>query len=194
MTIPLLNRTAETAAPVLDVLADRWSPRAYAADDVIDEDQLASALEAARWAPSANNSQPWRFVVARRGTEAHERIHQALVGFNQAWAGNAAVLIVAVAETTDAEGKPIGYAAYDLGQSVAHLSVQAHHDGLYVHQMGGFDRDGVRAAFGLDARFEPLTVIALGPIGDVSDLPEALQEREAAPRVRVPLADSLIAA
>ena len=67
-------------------------------------------------------------------------------------------------------GKPLGYAAYDLGQAVAHLSVQAHHDGLHVHQMGGFDRDGVRAAFGLDARFEPLTVIALGPIGDPSRL------------------------
>ncbi|MET0780100.1 MAG: nitroreductase family protein [Microbacterium sp.] len=193
MTIPLLNRTAETDAPVLDILADRWSPRAYAADDVIDEAQLASALEAARWAPSANNTQPWRFIVARRGTEAHELIHQALVGFNQIWAGNAAVLIVAVAETTDAEGKPLGFAAYDLGQSVAHLSVQAHHDGLHVHQMGGFDRDGVRAAFGLDARFEPLTVIALGSIGDASDLPEVLQEREAAPRVRRQLADSLIA-
>lgn len=194
MTIPLLNRTAETTAPVLDVLAERWSPRAYAADDVIDEAQLASALEAARWAPSANNTQPWRYIVARRGTEAHERIHQALLGFNQTWAGNAAVLIVAVAETADAQGKPIGYAAYDLGQSVAHLSVQAHHDGLHVHQMGGFDRDAVRAAFGLDARFEPLTVIALGPIGDASALPEVLQEREAAPRVRRPLTDSLIAA
>ncbi|SFR86321.1 Nitroreductase [Microbacterium sp. cf046] len=193
MTIPLLNRTAETDAPVLDVLADRWSPRAYASDDAIDESQLASALEAARWAPSANNIQPWRFIVAHRGTEAHDRVHEALLGFNKVWAGDAAVLIVAVAETADAEGKPLPFAAYDLGQSVAHLSVQAHHDGLHVHQMGGFDRDGVRAAFGLDDRFEPLTVIALGPIGDPSALPEALQEREAAPRVRRPLADSLIA-
>ena len=194
MTIPLLTRTAETDAPVLDVLADRWSPRAFAADDAIDETRLASALEAARWAPSANNIQPWRFIVARRGTEAHDRIHQALLGFNRVWAGNAAVLIIAVAETVDAEGKPLHFAAYDLGQAVAHLSVQAHHDGLHVHQMGGFDRDAVRAAFDLDARFEPLTAIALGPIGDASDLPEALQEREAAPRVRRPLADSLIAA
>ena len=193
MTTPLLSRTAETDAPVLDVLADRWSPRAYAAGDAIDETQLASALEAARWAPSANNIQPWRFIVARRGTQAHDRVHEALLGYNKAWAGNAAVLIVAVAETTDAAGKPLGYAAYDLGQAVAHLSVQAHHDGLHVHQMGGFDREGVRAAFGLDARFEPLTVIALGPIGDPSDLPEALQERESAPRVRRPLVDSLIA-
>lgn len=194
MTTPLLSRTAETDAPVLEILADRWSPRAYAPDDAVDETRLASALEAARWAPSANNTQPWRFIVARRGTEAHERIHQALVGFNQVWAGNAAVLIAAVAETTDADGKSLPWSVYDLGQAVAHLSVQAHHDGLYVHQMGGFDRAAVRADFALEERFEPITVIALGPIGDASQLPEALQEREAAPRVRRPLAESLIAA
>lgn len=194
MTIPLLNRTAETDVPVLDVLADRWSPRAFAADETIDETRLASALEAARWAPSANNTQPWRFVVARRGTEAHAQVHDSLVGFNQAWAGDAAVLIVAVAENADAEGNPRGFAAYDLGQAVAHLSVQAHHDGLHVHQMGGFDHDAVREAFGLEDRFEPLTVIALGPIGDPSTLPEVLQERESAPRARRPLVDSLIAA
>jgi nitroreductase len=194
MTAPALTRSAATGAPVLDILAERWSPRAFAADETVDETRLASALEAARWAPSANNSQPWRFVVARRGTAAHARIHDALVGFNQAWAGDAAVLIVAVAETADADGKPRGFAAYDLGQAVAHLSVQAHHDGLHVHQMGGFDHDALRTAFALEARFEPLTVIALGPIGDPSTLPDVLQEREAAPRERRPLSDSLIAA
>jgi nitroreductase len=194
MTVPVLNRSAETDAPVLDILADRWSPRAFAADETIDEARLASALEAARWAPSANNTQPWRFIVARRGTQAHARVHDALLGFNQAWAGDAAVLIVAVAETADADGSPRGFAAYDLGQAVAHLSVQAHHDGLHVHQMGGFDHDAVRTAFDLEARFEPLTVIALGPIGDPATLPPVLQEREAAPRARRPLADSLIAA
>jgi nitroreductase len=193
MTDSLLTRTAATDAPVLDVLADRWSPRAFAADDAVDDGRLASALEAARWAPSANNTQPWRFVVAHRGSEAHERIHHALVGFNQVWAGNAAVLIVAVAETVSTEGRPLHFASYDLGQSVAHLSVQAHHDGLYVHQMGGFDRDAVRDAFGLDHRLEPMTVIALGPIGDASDLPESLQEREVAPRVRLPLSELLLA-
>lgn len=194
MTLPTVSRSAETDAPVLEVLADRWSPRAFAADETIDETLLASALEAARWAPSANNTQPWRFIVARRGTGAHGRIHDSLVGFNQAWAGDAAVLIVAVTETADADGTLRGFAAYDLGQAVAHLSVQAHHDGLHVHQMGGFDRDAVREAFDLEPRFEPVTVIALGPIGDPSSLPEVLQQRETARRERRPLADSLIAA
>ena len=194
MTIPLVNRSAVTDAPVLDILADRWSPRAFAADQSIDEERLASALEAARWAPSANNTQPWRFIVGRRGGEAHTRIHDALVGFNKVWAGDAAVLIVAVAETADADGNPRGFAMYDVGQAVAHLSVQAHHDGLHVHQMGGFDHDAVRAAFGLEERFTPLTVVALGPIGDPSALPDALREREIAPRARRPLAESLFAA
>ena len=190
----LTSRRADTTAQLINPLVERWSPRAYDPAAEVSTDALRTILEAARWAPSANNVQPWRFIVARRGTEAHDRIHQALLGFNRVWAGNAAVLIIAVAETVDAEGKPLHFAAYDLGQAVAHLSVQAHHDGLHVHQMGGFDRDAVRASFDLDARFEPLTAIALGPIGDASDLPEALQEREAAPRVRRPLADSLIAA
>ena len=85
---------------------------------------------------------------------------------------------------------PLG--AYDVGQAVAHLSVQAHHDGLHVHQMGGFDAAGLRAAFGLEARFSPVTVVALGAMGELETLPEALQEREVAPRARRPLAESLI--
>ena len=118
----------------------------------------------------------------------------ALVEFNQAWAVNAAVLIVGIAETADAEGKPASHAVYDLGQSIAHLSVQAHHDGLYVHQMSGFDHDGVRSSFDLDARLEPTVVLALGPIGDAESLPDGLRERESAPRVRRPLAESVIGA
>ncbi len=194
MGAAIFDRTAVTDHPVMEVLAGRWSPRAYDATAPLDEQKLSSALEAARWAPSANNVQPWRFIVARRGTAEHAAIVQTLVGFNQLWAGDAGALVVAIAEDEDADGNALRTSSYDLGQAVAHLSVQAHHDGLHVHQMGGFDRDAVRASFDLDARFEPLTAIALGPIGDASDLPEALQEREAAPRVRRPLADSLIAA
>jgi nitroreductase len=188
------DRLAQTSSPVLDVLAGRWSPRAYDVDAPIDERVLASALEAARWSPSANNSQPWRFIVARRGTEAHGVLVDALMGFNKEWAGNAAVLIIAVAETATADGAPIRWAAYDLGQAVAHLSVQAHHDGLYVHQMGGFDADAVRAAFDLEERFAPMTAIALGALGDPADLSEPLQQRESAPRVRRPLDEIVIAA
>ncbi|MGZ0712377.1 nitroreductase family protein (plasmid) [Coraliomargarita sp. W4R53] len=188
------DRFAQTDSPILDVLAERWSPRAFDLAADIDEAKLASALEAARWSPSASNIQPWRFIVARRGTAAHEILVESLMGYNKAWAGDAAVLIIAVAETATEDGTPLAYAAYDLGQAVAYLSVQAHHDGLHVHQMGGFDRDAVSAAFGLAERFAPMTAIALGQIGDAAALPEALQEREAAPRVRRPLSESIIGA
>ncbi|WP_309082602.1 nitroreductase family protein [Microbacterium sp.] len=193
MSTPVLDRTAQTEHPVLDVLADRWSPRAYDRHAPIDEAKLASALEAARWSPSAYNLQPWRFVVARRGSELHARVLETLIGFNQTWAGAAAALVVAVAETADADGKPIPHAVYDLGQAVAHLSVQAHHDGLVAHQMSGFAPGQLRDLLDLEERFVPTTVIALGELGDVSQLPEALQEREVAPRVRRPLAETVIA-
>jgi nitroreductase len=188
-----LDRTAATDHPVMEVLAGRWSPRAYDADAPLDEQKLASALEAARWAPSANNVQPWRFIVARRGTAEHAAIVETLMGFNQLWAGDAAALVVAIAEDENAEGTPLTTASYDLGQAVAHLSVQAHHDGLHVHQMGGFDRDALRARFDLEERFRPVTVITLGDLGDPELLPDGLRERESAPRSRRPLSDSVLA-
>lgn len=192
MSNAVLDRAAQTDHPVLDVLAGRWSPRAFDAETPIDEAKLASALEAARWSPSASNSQPWRFIVARRGSAAHDSIHSALMGFNQAWAIDAAALIVAIAETTGADGTPISHAVYDLGQAVAHLSVQAHHDGLHVHQMSGFVAEQLRETFGIDERFTPMTVLALGDLGDAARLPEPLQAREVAPRVRRPLTETVL--
>ncbi|WP_309104482.1 nitroreductase family protein [Microbacterium sp.] len=192
MNTPLHDRTAPTEHPVLDILAARWSPRAFDADRPIDEARLATALEAARWSPSANNVQPWRFIVARRGTALHAQIVDALMGFNQAWAGNASALIVAVAETETADGTPITHAVYDLGQAVAHFSVQAHHDGLAVHQMSGFDPEVIREFADLEPRFAALTVIAVGEFGDVDSLPEVLREREVAPRVRRPIDETVI--
>lgn len=192
MSTPVLDRTAQTEFPVLDVLADRWSPRAFDPETPIDEGKLSSALEAARWSPSANNSQPWRFIVARRDSALHQGIHAALMGFNQAWAGDAAVLIVAVAETAREDGTPITHAVYDLGQSIAHLSVQVHHDGLVVHQMSGFVPQQIRELAGLDERFAPMTVIALGELGDIAALPEPLAQRETAPRVRRPIDQTVL--
>lgn len=193
MSSPILERTAETSVPVLDILSARWSPRAFDPSTPIDEDKLAAALEAARWAPSASNTQPWRFIVARRGTELHAEIDAALIGFNREWAGRAGVLIATFSEHTDADGIPRPWAQYDLGQAVAHLSVQAHSDGLFVHQMGGVDRERLAALPGATDHFTPISVIALGELGDVSALSEKFQQREAAPRVRRPLAETIIA-
>jgi len=180
-------RTAETSAPLLPALAERWSPRAFDAESPVDETALRSALEAARWSPSANNSQPWSFIVARRGSAAFDTIVANLMiqlGLITALAG---ALIVAVAETVDAEGKERRWATYDLGQAVAHLTIQAHHDGLHAHQMGGFDGAALREAFEIGDRFEPISITALGVLGDADALPEPLRERESAPRTRHPL-------
>ncbi|WP_025132778.1 nitroreductase family protein [Leucobacter sp. PH1c] len=185
-------RTAQTSAPVLDTLAERWSPRAFDADHSFPEGALRGIFEAARWAPSANNSQPWRFILARRGTERFAQIEETLAGFNRMWAGSAAALVVNVAEIANAEGQPQPWAEYDLGQAVAHLTVQAHAEGFHVHQMGGFDRDAIRAAFELDARFEPVSVMVIGLVGDAEQLPEPLRERELAPRTRIELEDLFI--
>jgi nitroreductase len=180
-------RTADTSFPLLPALAERWSPRAFDTEAAIDEDKLTTALEAARWSPSANNSQPWRFIVARRGSAAFDSIVGSLMGFNQAWAGAAGALVVALAEAVDTEGNERRWASYDVGQAVAHFSVQAHHDGLHTHQMGGFDPAALRAAFDVEERFTPVSVIAVGMLGDAEALPEPLRERELAPRTRKPL-------
>ena len=119
-------------------------------------------LEAARWSPSANNSQPWRFVVTHRGEAAFERLTSTLSGNNRRWAGRASALLLVLAETTDAEGRPRAYALYDTGQAVAHLVTQAQAEGLSTHQLGGFDKDAAAAEFGVDPRFTPVVVIAVG--------------------------------
>ena len=193
MSTTTFERVAETSVPLLVVLAARWSPRAVDPSVPVEEDQLVAALEAARWSPSASNTQPWRFIVARRGTELHAKIDDALIGFNREWAGSAQVLIAAYAEETDADGNVRPWAQYDLGQAIAHLSVQAHADGLFVHQMGGVEREALRVLPGVEDRYTPVSVIALGELGDASSLSEKLQEREAAPRVRRPLSDTVIA-
>ncbi|QJA00161.1 MULTISPECIES: nitroreductase family protein [unclassified Leifsonia] len=193
MSIAELNsRAAVTAAPLIPALAERWSPRAFDPTAVVPETALTAALEAARWSPSASNTQPWRFIVARRGSAEFDTIASALMGFNQAWAGSASALIVAIAEMEDAEGTPRRWATYDLGQAVAHLSVQAHHDGLHVHQMGGFDVDALRSAFDIEERFVPTSVSAIGILGDPEALPDPLRERELAPRSRAALDEIVV--
>lgn len=186
------SRNAQTDAPLITPLVERWSPRAYDPTAEVDPAVLRTILEAARWAPSANNTQPWRFLVARRGSDAFTTVHDAMLGFNQAWADSAAVLIVNIAESVDAEGKPRPWARYDLGQAVAHLTVQAQHEGLHTHQMGGFDAARIHDAFDLDANLEVVSITAIGVLGDVDALPDALREREVAPRLRKPLEELVL--
>lgn len=189
-----MSKTAQTTVPLHPLLAERWSPRAFDATREVDDTTLAALLEAARWAPSAMNTQPWRFVVGRRGDETFKRLYDALLPGNQVWAHAAGVLALAVAETTDAEGGARRHAAYDTGQAVAHLTVQAEALGLATHQMAGFDVDHARAVLDLPARCEPLTALAAGHRADASALPESLAARETAPRERRPLARTALRA
>src|SRR3954454_8621468 len=122
--IAAMRKTATTTVPVHPLLAERWSPRGFDQAHELADDRLTALLEAARWAPSASNSQPWRFLVARRGEVAFEALHQTLSGNNAIWADHASALIMAAAETVDENGKPRAWALYDTGQAVAHLSIQ----------------------------------------------------------------------
>ena len=121
------------------MLAHRWSPRAWASEYVTRE-QTRPLFEAARWAPSASNGQPWRFVVGYRGDSTWDVLHDSLLPGNQPWAEAAPVLVLAVTQTTDDDGQPRRTAAYELGLAVSQLTVQAHAEGLHVHQMAGSRR------------------------------------------------------
>ena len=149
------TRTATTSTPLHPLLADRWSPRAFDPSARLTGLQVTALLEAARWAPSAANSQPWRFLLALRGSADFEHIFATLAPGNQAWAGAASALVMVAAATTDDAGSASPWALYDTGQAVAHLSTQASHEGLSVHQLGGFDKSAVVEAFGLDATLTP---------------------------------------
>jgi nitroreductase len=190
--ITRMRKTATTTVPVHPLLAERWSPRGFDQAHELADDRLTALLEAARWAPSAANSQPWRFGVARRGEEAHARLFAALAPGNQAWAGAASALILVAARTAGDDGRPQSWALYDTGQAVAALVTQAQADGLAVHQMGGFDTEAVRTGFGLDETLTPVVVLAVGRQDGTAGLPEHLASREAVPRTRHPLGELLL--
>jgi nitroreductase len=186
------TRTATTSAPLHPLLADRWSPRAFDPAARLTSRQVSALLEAARWAPSAANSQPWRFLLAPRGSADFDRIFATLAVGNQPWAGAASALVVVAAATVDDNGVSAPWALYDTGQAVAHLSTQASHEGLSVHQLGGFDASAVAETFALDATVTPIVVLAIGVVGDAAGLPEPFAARETAPRTRRPLEDILL--
>jgi len=182
--------------PIAPLFTERWSPRAFS-DERIDEASLLTLLEAARWSPSASNVQPWRFVYALAGTPEWAPICQALVPFNQAWAGKAAALVVVMSRQTtvapgQAEAKPNAWHAFDAGAAWASLAFQAHLSGWVTHAMGGFDAEALRAALGAPADVSLHAVVAVGRQGDKAILPEALQAREQ-PNDRLPLAQVAMA-
>lgn len=186
---PAPDESPTALAALLPAIALRRSLRAFDPTPVA-EDVLERLLEAARWASSSRNAQPWHFViVTREDAEAHARVTAALTGRNSLWAPAAPLLLVASARLLDDRGRPNRHAAYDLGQAAAQLTLQAVSEGLMVHPMGGFDLEAVRAAIAAPEGLEPMTILAIGRAGDATALPAELQPLERAPRVRRPLAE-----
>jgi nitroreductase len=183
-------KPANTEYPVHSLVVNRWSPRAFS-DKPVSHEVLRSLFEAARWAPSSNNEQPWAFIVAtKEEPENFQKALSTLVEFNQVWAKNAPVLVIAVSEMEFARNhQPNRNAFYDTGAAVAHLTSEATARELFVHQMAGFDPHKAIELFHIRKGWEPIAAFVIGYPGDPKDLPEQLRERELAPRTRKPVKD-----
>jgi nitroreductase len=183
-----IEKIAETQAPIHELIGRRWSPRAFS-DLPVEPGKLLSLFEAARWAASASNEQPWAFLVAtREDAKNYEGMLKVLVDFNRGWADKAPVLIQTFAHMRiEKDGRPNRHAFYDLGQAAANLSLQATALGLTTHQMAGFNVEAAREHFAVPEGWEPVSMIALGYPGDPESLTEKLRQRETARRQRKPL-------
>jgi nitroreductase len=184
-----MHKPAPTDHPVHDLIRHRWSPRAFA-DKPVAPAVLASLFEAARWAPSSNNEQPWAYLVATKdNAEDFAKMLSVLVEFNAGWAKSAPVLVIAVSRLNFPNGNPNRNAFYDTGAASALLSLEATERGLFVHQMAGFDPAKAKQVFEIPADCEAIAAMAIGYPGDPGSLPQKLQEREHAPRTRKPLTE-----
>ncbi len=186
------SNTRNSEFPVDTMFLDRWSPRAYA-NETMPEADLLSMLEAAHWAPSSYNHQPWRFVYALRGSEHWDRLMSILIDFNQGWAKSAAALVFVVSRTHSgelgsAEQKPIYSHSFDAGTAWGFLALQAHIAGYEAHGMTGFHVEKSYEVLGVPDGYRVEAAIAIGKVGDKNQLPEGLREREV-PSQRKPLAD-----
>ena len=186
----MTEKTAPTEVAIDPLLAGRWSPRAIS-NKALSRELLHSVLEAARWAPSSSNMQPWRFLTFDRHHDetAFQKAFATLVPFNQGWNANVPVLICVLAKTLTPKGDVNRTAAYDAGAAAMSLTLQAHALGLAAHQMAGFDINAFRETFSLPDDVEVIAMISLGHHGDPALLDDVLRERENAPRARAPIGE-----
>jgi len=183
-----MEKAAETTYPIEEILRRRWSPRAFS-DRMIEPEKLQSLFEAARWAPSSFNEQPWNFIIAtREHPEDHARLLSCLVEGNQKWARLAPVLMVSVAKLNfDKTGAPNRHSFHDVGLAVGNMLVEATALDLFVHQMAGFSPAKVTELYGIPDGFEPVAAIAVGYAAEVEVLPEDLKAKELGGRSRKPV-------
>ena len=171
--------------PIAEIFRQRWSPRAYSSRPV-ETEKLQSIFEAARWAPSSNNEQPWRFIVGRKGGDTWDGIYKTLVEWNQKWAGKAPVLILNLGKVTFTyKGRPNPTYSYDTGQAVAMMVSEAVNQGLIGHQMGGFSASTAIELFDIPDDYRPISVTAIGYYGNPDLLPEDMRRSEHEARQRL---------
>lgn len=187
-----MQKTAVTQAPINEMIANRWSGRAFDATKPVSKSQLLSLCEAARWAPSCFGDEPWRFMVWDKNSnaDAWQKAFDCLVPSNQEWVKNAPVLLLVCADTLFGHNqKPNRWAQYDTGAAAENLCLQAQDLGLMAHQMGGFNADAARSIFAIPEQFTLMAMVAIGYAGDANQLSDDLKARELAARKRKPVAD-----
>ncbi len=185
-----MSKSAPVGPHVHELIRERWSPRVFA-DRSIPAEEAKSLLEAAQWAPSSYNAQPWAFFVATRDEpEAFERLLSCLVPFNQSWAKSASMLVITAARATfEHNGKPNAHAWHDVGLAIAQLTIQAQSLGLGVHQMAGIDVGKTRETLVVPEGWDPVTGVAIGYPADLESLPEEVRAKELGARERKPLSE-----
>ena len=186
----MMHKPAATDVALHELIRNRWSPRAFA-EKTVPPEVLRSLFEAARWAPSSNNEQPWAYLVATKDdAENFAKMLSVLAEFNASWARHAPALALSVAHLkTQREGKTNRVALHDVGSATAQLTFEANTRGLQVHQMAGFDAEKARQTFAIPADWEPVAAMAIGYPGNADTLSEKLRERELAPRTRKALGE-----
>ncbi|HZK07414.1 MAG TPA: nitroreductase family protein [Bacteroidales bacterium] len=178
-------KRANPRYPIHNLSKKRWSPRAFNGEPV-ETEKLQRIFEAARWSPSASNEQPWAFIVGMQGDETYDKIFSTLVEFNQLWVKTAPLLAISAGRSISLKnGMPAEYFKYDVGQAMAHLTFQATYEGLYVHQMAGFDREKAHQLLEIPEKYEVISAFTIGYPGDYKMLHKNLQAMEIAPRERL---------
>lgn len=187
-----MEKTANTNFEINDNIKNRWSPRAFS-DEVPSEEKLMKLFEAARWAASSYNEQPWRFILGVKGVgDTYDKLYEGLNEFNQAWAKSAPVLVfICAKESFSHNDKPNKHHMYDCGAAMSNLCIQATEEGLHVHQMAGILQDKAQLALNVPDGFKPITAAAIGFLGDPDQLPDEHKESELAERKRKPMEEIL---
>jgi nitroreductase len=192
----MFNKKIETKATIHELIASRWSGRAYDSNKPVSRNDIISLIEAARWAPSCYGDQPWRFIVFDKTTDetSWQKAVDCLVEGNRAWAKDAPVLFLSCADSILTKNeKPNRFGQYDTGAATENLCLQAAALGLMVHQMGGYDADKARELFEIPERFTPMAMMTVGYQLAEDQIPDDMKEGEYAERLRNPIEDNFFA-